>query len=126
MLVVDYEIAPFIVEQAIATARDCNFPVILDPSPTDRVERKLLTQVTYIVPDAGEAKKLTDIAIDSVDHAVQAARRLMEQGVENACVKLKDGGCVLANRQLALHIPPSRWMSSIRQVRAMPSLAVSP
>lgn len=106
VLVVDYEIAPFIVEHAIAAAYERGIPIILDPSPTDRVEQKLFSQITYIVPDAEEAKKLTDIAIDSLDRAVQAARHLVEQGVENACVKLEDGGCVLVNREQALHVPP--------------------
>lgn len=106
VLVIDYEIAPFIVEPAIAAACDRDFPVILDPSPADRVEQNLFSQVTYLVPDAGEAEKLTDIEIDSVDRAIQAAHHLLEQGVKNACVKLKDGGCVLVNRDQTLHIPP--------------------
>ncbi|WP_414582568.1 ribokinase [Scytonema sp. PCC 10023] len=105
VLVVDYEIAPFIVEHAIAAAHERDIPVILDPSPADRVDPKLFPQVTYIVPDAGEAKKLTGIAIDSVDHAMQAAHHFMEQGVKNACVKLEDGGCVLVNRDMRFHVP---------------------
>lgn len=106
VLVVDYEIAPFIVEAAIGAARERGFPVILDPSPADRVDQTLFSQVTYIVPDAGEAKKLTQIEIDTVDHAIQAAHYFLEQGVEHACVKLKDGGCILVNCEQTLHIPP--------------------
>ncbi len=105
VLVVDYEIAPFIVKQAIATAHQQGIPVILDPSPADRVDPALFDQVTYIVPDAGEAEKLTEMTIDSVEKAIAAARRLMEQGVENACVKLKDGGCVIVNSEQTLHVP---------------------
>ena len=105
VLVVDYEIPSFIVKHAIATAYERDMPVILDPSPAQRVDAKLFPQVTYIVPDAGEAKKLTGIAIDSVDRAVQAAHHFMEQGVKNACVKLEDGGCVLVNREMTLHVP---------------------
>lgn len=106
VLVVDCEIAPFIVEAAIVAARERNFPVILDPSPADRVNLDLFSQVTYIVPDAGEAEKLTGIEIDSVEHATQAARYFAEQGVEYACVKLKDGGCVLVNGEKTLHVAP--------------------
>lgn len=106
VLVIDYEIAPFIVEPAIKAARDQDFPVILDPSPADRVEQNVFPRVTYLVPDAGEAQKLTEIEIDSVERAIQAARYLLEQGVKNACMKLKDGGCVLVNREQTLHIPP--------------------
>ena len=126
VLVVDYEIAPFIVEHAIAAARERGLPAILDPSPTDRVDRKLFSQITYIVPDAGEAKKLADIAINSVDCAVKAARRFVEQGVKNACVKLEDGGCVLVNQELALHVPPVSVDVVDTTGRAMHLLAVSP
>lgn len=106
VLVVDYEIAPFIVEAAIRAACERNFPVILDPSPADRVDRNLFSQVTYLVPDAGEAEKLTGIKIDTTAQAVQAAGQLLEQGVKHACVKLKDGGCVLLNHNRTLHVPP--------------------
>jgi ribokinase len=106
VLVVDYEIAPFIVEAAIAVAHQRQLPIILDPSPADRVDQNLFSKVTYLVPDAGEAEKLTGIAIDSVDHAIQAGQHFLEQGVQSACVKLADGGCVLMNREKSLHIPP--------------------
>jgi ribokinase len=106
VLVVDYEVAQFIVEAAIATACEHNIPVILDPSPADRVNQSLFSKVTYLVPDAGEAEKLATIKIDSVDHARQAAQYFLKQGVKNPCVKLKDGGCVLVNHEQMLHIPP--------------------
>lgn len=106
VLVVDYEIAPFIVEPAINAACERDFPVILDPSPADRVEQNLFSQVTYLVPDAGEAEKLSGIKINSVDCAIQAAHHFLDRGVKNACVKLKDGGCVLINHEQTLHIPP--------------------
>lgn len=106
VLVVDYEVAPFIVRQAISTAHQREIPIILDPSPADQVDLSVLSQVTYIVPDAEEAKKLTQIEIDSVEHAIQAAHQLLEHGVKNACIKLEDGGCVVVNREMTLHVPP--------------------
>lgn len=106
VLVVDYEIAPFIVEAAINAACQQNFPVILDPSPADRVNQSLFAKVTYLVPDAGEAGKLAGLEIDNAEHAVQAARHFLRQGVQNPCVKLKDGGCVLVTGEQTIHIPP--------------------
>lgn len=107
VLVADYEIAPFIVNHSILTAHECGIPVILDPSPVEHVDQSLFSQITYIVPDAQEAKQLTGIAIDSVDCAIEAGRYLVKQGVENAIVKLKDGGCVLVNSEQVLHVPPT-------------------
>lgn len=107
VLVVDYEITPLIVNQAIAAAHQRGMPIILDPSPVEHVELDLLGQVTYIVPDAQEAKDLTGISIDSVDQAVQAGCNLVERGVEYAIVKLKDGGCVLVSAEQVIHVPPT-------------------
>lgn len=106
VLVVDYEVAPFIVEEAIATACEHNIPIILDPSPADRVDQSLWSKVTYLVPDAGEAGKLANLEIDSVDQAMQAARYFLQQGVKYPCVKLKDGGCVLVTHEQAIQVPP--------------------
>lgn len=105
VLAVDYEVSPFIVQCAIATANERGIPVILDPSPADRVDPKILPQINYIAPNAGEAKKLTGVEIDSVDQAVEAAHYLLNQGVKNVCMKLKDGGCVLVNREMKFHVP---------------------
>lgn len=106
VLVVDYEVPPSIVEGAVAAARERGFPVVLDPSPADRVVQDLFMEVNYLVPNAGEAERLTDISIDSVQAAVKAGRLLVERGVEHACLKLKDGGCVLVRRETVVHVPP--------------------
>ncbi len=106
VLVVDYEVAAFIVVRAIKAAKKRNFPVILDPSPYDRVDRKLLSQVDYLVPDDSETEGLTGILPDSVENAKKAALKLREEGVANVLVKMKDGGCVAATKEFILHIPP--------------------
>ena len=106
LLVVDYEVPPFVVEHAIAAARACNLPVILDPSPPERVDEALLSKVDYIVPDASESEELTNILPDSVENALKAARKLVQLGVKHALVKLEDGGCVATDGETALHVPP--------------------
>jgi ribokinase len=106
LLVVDYEVPPVVAKQAVNTAYERNIPVVLDPSPADRVEQRLFPKVAYLVPNAGEAEGLTDISIDSAEAAAKAGRLLMERGVEYACMKLKDGGCVLVSREAVVHVPP--------------------
>lgn len=105
VLVVDYEVAPFIVEIAVKAAQERNFPVILDPSPTDRIDQKLFTNIQYIVPDASETEGLTGIKPDSVENAKRAAQQLLARGVRNVLVKLEDGGCVATNGEVILHVP---------------------
>ena len=105
VLVVDYEIPSFIVEEAVRAARKRGFPVILDPSPPDRVDPALFSSINYIVPDISETKELTGIQADSVDEATQAAQQLVSQGVDTAIVKLGEGGCVVATSEVIMHVP---------------------
>lgn len=105
VLVVDYEVPPSVVEQAVETARERGFPVVLDPSPADRVVQELLKKVDYLVPNAGEAEGLTGVPVESVDNAIAVGRLLLERGVGHAGMKLKDGGCVLMGRETIIHVP---------------------
>lgn len=106
VLVVDYEVPPFVVEQAILTACNMGFHVIVDPSPPDRVDQRLFPKISYLMPDASETEGLTGIRPDSVDNGVQAAQKLMELGVKTAVVRLEEGGCVVMNGHHTLHVPP--------------------
>ncbi|AHM58370.1 sugar kinase [Flammeovirgaceae bacterium 311] len=106
VLVVDYEVPAFIVDSAIKSAQASGIPVILDPSPTDRVNKDLFSSIDYIVPDASETESLTGIWPDSEESAGRAARKLLEAGVKTAIVKLEDGGCVAANEHESFYIPP--------------------
>ena len=105
VLVVDYEIPPFVVEVAIRAAHERGLPVILDPSPPDRVDHDLLRYVDYIVPDIAETEGLTGIAANSVEEATRAARQLVNKGVKTAIVKLGEGGCVVATNETVMHVP---------------------
>ena len=107
VLVVDYEISPFIVEQAIKTAHKQGLPVILDPAPPDRVDQDLFACVDYLVPDISETEGLTGIQANSVDEATRAAQQLVGQGVKTAIIKLGEGGCVAANTEQVIHVPPA-------------------
>ena len=106
VLVVDYEVPPFIVAEAINAAYEKGFSVVLDPSPTDRVDKKLFSKVDYIVPDASETEGLTGIKAETAEEGVRAAKKLLEAGIPYAVVKLEDGGCVVASADTTLHVPP--------------------
>lgn len=106
VLVVDYEVPAFIVEQAIITAYEKNIAVILDPSPTDRVDQQLFSKINYLSPDASETEGLTGIRPVSFDSALQAAKKLIATSLETAIVRLEEGGCVVAQANTILHVPP--------------------
>lgn len=106
VLVVDYEIAGFVVEQAVEAASRRGLPVVLDPAPPDRVDWRLLPRIAVVVPDASETEHLTGIAIDDLAAGARAAGILLERGAQAACVKLKGGGCVLAQAEQTVHVAP--------------------
>ncbi|WP_247236649.1 ribokinase [Telluribacter sp. SYSU D00476] len=106
VLVVDYEVPPFIVEEAIRAAHDRGFTIVLDPSPTDRVDKALFPMIDYLVPDASETESLTGVSATSADDGKKAARKLLKEGVQHAVIKLEDGGCVIANTETMLYVPP--------------------
>ena len=106
VLVVDYEIPAFIVAQAVEAAHKRGFAIILDPSPAQRADKDLFSKISYIVPDASETEELTGIKPTDKESAVRAAKKLLKLGIKTALVKLEDGGCVAANEETMLHVPP--------------------
>lgn len=104
-LVVNYEIPAPVVRRAVEAARKQGLPVILDPSFADRVERGLLRQMHCITPNVTETAGLVGRRVESVPEAADAASELRGSGVQLVCVKLGDGGCVMASQDELIHIP---------------------
>ncbi|QJD59348.1 ribokinase [Pseudomonas sp. gcc21] len=107
-LVVDCEIPAWVVRRAIQTAAASDIPVILDPSFVDRVEPAILHRLRAITPNISEASGLVGRELSSVNDAASAAREFRDEGVELVCIKLGDGGCVLATDRELTHIPPGK------------------
>ena len=105
-LVLDYEIPARVVRLAIETAARKRFSIVLDPSFPDRLERDLLPLLQAITPNASEAEALVGHPVDSIAAAGRAAHQLQRAGTPIICIKLSDGGCVLASAEETLHIPP--------------------
>ncbi|MDX1541451.1 MAG: ribokinase [Geminicoccaceae bacterium] len=106
VLVVDYEVPPFVVARAAASARERGFRVVLDPSPADRVDPEVLPSIDVVVPNPKEAEGVTGVRIDGVGTAREAGAWLLERGAGAACIKLADGGCVAVDKETAVHVRP--------------------
>ncbi|WP_462379881.1 PfkB family carbohydrate kinase [Pseudomonas sp. Marseille-QA0892] len=105
-LVLDYEVPAAVVRRAVDAARKRDIPVILDPSFPDRVEPELLSSFHALTPNPDEAGGLVGLEVESLQDAARAARQLRdEKGVEVVCIKLGDGGCVLAAPDTLVHVP---------------------
>ncbi len=108
VLVADCEITPSVVARAVTAARTRGLRVVLDPAPADRADRRLLAQCAALAPDAREAAELTGTETGTAEGAGQAALILAGLVIPMVCVKLSDGGCVLAHEGRLTHIPPTK------------------
>lgn len=106
VLVADAEMDRTALARSLREARRAGLRVVLDPSPADRVDAALLSLCHLVLPNPGEAQRLTGIECRNADAAARAARRLLEMGAGAGVVKLSDGGCVLAEPGRLLRVKP--------------------
>ena len=83
------------------------FPIILDPSPAERVPDRLFPLVEFVTPNPVEAQQLTGIAVQSIEDALRAGRALISRGTKVALIKMPHGGCVTVTADSAIAIRPT-------------------
>jgi ribokinase len=67
------------VAAAVRIAANAGVPVLLNPAPFASVPDDLLRLCAFIIPNEGEAAKLTDVEVRDVESAAIAARRLRKR-----------------------------------------------
>ncbi|WP_339281703.1 ribokinase [Paenibacillus sp. FSL H8-0282] len=92
-------------EQAIAIAHRKGIPVILNPAPARVLKDEMLAQVSYLTPNETEAGILSGMTVDSAETAEQAARILLQKGVQNVIVTLGSKGALIVNAEGAKAVP---------------------
>ncbi|GGJ99605.1 ribokinase [Pseudomonas matsuisoli] len=107
-LVLDFEVPAAVVRLAVEVAQARGIKVVVDPSFPDRVADDLLPAFLAITPNPDEAEGLSGKPAASIEQAATAAKALRERGVDIVCVKLGDGGCVLATADTLTHLPAER------------------
>ena len=104
-LTVDCEIPAAVASRALAQARRAGMPVLLDPSFAQRVDLGWLDGLAAITPNCEETSGLLGTHVETLEQAARAVRELSRRGVHIACVKLADGGAVLAHEDGVYHVP---------------------
>ena len=107
ILVADCAISIDPVERAARAAVLRKFPIILDPSPAERVPDRLFPLVEFVTPNPVEAQQLTGIAVQSIEDALRAGRALISRGTKVALMKMPQGGCVTVTADSATAIRPT-------------------
>jgi ribokinase len=93
VLAADYEVTPAAVSCAIAAARACGLPIVVDPSFPHLVERGDLRGIAVLTPNEREARALAGVG-QGVPLA-DVAQALAALGPRSICIKLDGGGCLL-------------------------------
>jgi ribokinase len=107
ILSVDYETTADIVERALHVAGKAKIRVVIDPSPANRVPARAIGQATAIAPNVEEVEGLIGVQARDDHSAARAATELVKAGTALACVKLEDGGAIIAHRDGVVAIPPT-------------------
>lgn len=97
-LLVQLETPLSAVRRAVQIAHEAGLMVIMDPgpAPSEPLPDSLLAMVDVITPNQWEASVLSGLArVESQSDAVLAGRKLLDQGVGTAVVKLGAGGAVV-------------------------------
>ncbi len=105
MIVMQLEMDLAMTEHAIAIAHRHGIPVILNPAPARVLKDEMLGQVSYLTPNETEAGILTGMTVDSLENAEQAARILLQKGVQNVIVTLGSKGALIVNAEGAKSVP---------------------
>lgn len=105
LLVVDYEVPAAVVRLAVEAAKARHLPIVLDPSFPDRAEAEVMAMVTALTPNTEEAAALLNRPVEGDAAAVDAALGLRALSGGIGCLKLSDGGCVLACDQGLFRVP---------------------
>ncbi len=99
------------VRRAVALAARHGTLVVLNPAPAAPLDRELLSQVDYLVPNESEAALLCGVSVADVDSAQRAADILIQQGPRHVIVTLGGRGVWLAGLDGGEHLPAPKVAS---------------
>jgi len=105
ILVLQLEIPLQTVEYATIIAHEKGVPVILNPAPGRKLEKRLIEKVTYITPNETEAETLTDIKVTDDASAKMAGKELLNLGAKIAIITMGKQGAMLVDSSASQLIP---------------------
>ena len=97
MLLSQLEIPLEAVEAAVAGAHQARVPVVLNPAPAQPLRGGILSRVSVLTPNEREAEQLTGTSIRDDAGTVQAARSLLQRGVQSVVITLGGRGAYIAD-----------------------------
>ena len=107
-LLVQLEIPMDTVEAALDMAREAGVRSVLDAGPPRKLPLELLRKADIVSPNETETEALTGVEVTDLATAREAAKKLLDGGVETVVLKLGEQGSFVATRDLEEHVPAYR------------------
>lgn len=121
IVLLQLEIPHETVATVINMARDAGVRVVLDPAPAPHVwpgvfadtassdqhsSMRLIRGVSLLCPNQSEAEALTGMPVQTLDQAIQAAKVLLDQGIQAVAITMAEQGTLLVDQNQTQCIAP--------------------
>jgi ribokinase len=104
LLLLQLEIPVETVLAAAQRAKENGLRVLLNPAPARPLPEELLALPDFLVPNESELSLLTNRPVNDIPSAEQAAKTLLERGVQNVIVTLGANGALIVSKETTKHI----------------------
>jgi ribokinase len=105
ILLLQLEISPEIVYEAIDIAHAAGTKILLNPAPAIQLRQEIYAKLDYLIPNETEATLLTGVNVNDLPSAQKAAQVLLERGTKTVIITLGAEGALLATQDQNVHIP---------------------
>lgn len=105
IVVFQHELPPETVKYGILMAKHEGKITVLNPAPAKELEDAVLSAVDFLIPNEHELSVVAQMAADTEEDRISAARSLVERGVRNVIVTLGDKGCLFVDSKSVIHYP---------------------
>jgi ribokinase len=105
LLLLQFEIPMETVEYALDIASKSGVKVILNPAPAIPIPKELLAKVDILVPNQTELEILSGISVKDDDSTRNAAKSLVDNGMDVVVVTLGERGALLVTSEDATLVP---------------------
>jgi ribokinase len=105
IIILQYEILPETIKYVLDLAGRYNTPVLWNFAPAREFDLAYLNKVNILVVNEVEAGFLAGIPVKDTRGAEQAARILLQKGVETVVITLGNQGAVMLDRDNQVYVP---------------------
>ena len=104
LLLLQLEIPLESVLSAAQRAHENGLRVILNPAPAQQIPDALISLADFLIPNETELSLLTGLAVNDINSAEEAARKLLDKGAQHVIVTLGSKGALIVTPAQVTHV----------------------